>query len=221
MSRRSLRYDRQQRQDDGNRQTHEARHEHRHRRPAVEKRFKFWWLVQRSCFRFSHRFYMADQFAGAFGQYEKDKRCRLWARADVTTEGPRERSSHPGQRTSRAEFADLVSLPLIASRQHEVGPPEDQNGCNKGRCDKSFHRGNMPSNSSPFQVQKHYTGTPAAIMVVSGLLFARKMYPINLKPHSGDDGRWCGPGRSVSVVRCTNSRVMPSGPSKSRSFRLM
>ena len=49
---------------------------------------------------------------------------------------------------------NFLSFPSIASR-HEVGPREDQNGCNKRRCDKSFHRENMPSTSPPFQVQKH------------------------------------------------------------------
>jgi len=95
----------------------------------------------------------------------------------------------PGQRTSRAEFAGLVWLPSIASREQEIGPREDQNGCNKGSCDKSFHRENMPSSSSSFQVQKHYKATPALIMVVSGLLFARKTYPINVKAQRRALGR--------------------------------
>jgi hypothetical protein len=37
------------------------------------------------------------------------------------------------------EIAALVSLPRFGSRHDRVGPREDQNGCNKGRCDEFFH----------------------------------------------------------------------------------
>lgn len=37
------------------------------------------------------------------------------------------------------EMVALVSLPRFGSRHDRVGPREDQNGCNKGRCDEFFH----------------------------------------------------------------------------------
>ena len=55
----------------------------------------------------------------------------------------------PVLRHAGLEFAGLVSLPSIVSRQHEIGPREYQNGGNQGRCDKSLHGESIPRFSHP------------------------------------------------------------------------
>ena len=67
---------------------------------------------------------------------------------------------------ARTEPLGLVSLPWFGSRHYHVGPREDQNGCNKGRCDEFFHGANMRSGSGHFHHKALHPGdwaTPSTV----------------------------------------------------------